>query len=353
MAGLRHAVGLEHRRLVGLLGPFQERGRQRGAARPDEPQRRRRAAVVGLVQDHLVQSRARRQPGGAVLAGLRPEPLRREPARGDDRAALAQRRERGRHQAVNVEQRHHAERHIRLAEPVMRGDRPGRGHEVALTQRDLLGPARRSARMQHEGDIVRAARLERALERGGLAVGQQFGRPVPGRLHADQDCPGGGRRGGGRGGAAGRDQHQPGGDVGQEELVLGRGVCGVQRGRGGAERGHGEQQQHDVRAIGQREGDPVSAADAQPGEPLCERLDPGRGLRVREHLAAVGNDERWMLSSSAREQRCQRLACRPAGPLGHRLSSGSPGDDCGSLVLLAPSLPQPAAREHPRAGAAL
>ena len=112
-------------------------------------------------------------------------------------SARAQRRERGRDQAVHVEQRHHAERHVVRAEPVVRGDRPGGGHEVALPQRDLLRAAGRAAGVQDDGDVVRRCRARtRAAAAGRLRRRRSSsgGPPRAGR-DADHRGPGGGRRG--------------------------------------------------------------------------------------------------------------------------------------------------------------
>ena len=75
------------------------------AGLPEPPGRRAR-------QQQLVQRRHRRVPGHAVIARDAPERQRAELRRHDDRAAGGERRQRRRHQAVHVEQRHHAQRHV-------------------------------------------------------------------------------------------------------------------------------------------------------------------------------------------------------------------------------------------------
>jgi len=152
-----------------------------------------------------------------VLAGWGQNRCGREPARGDHGAACAQRRQRGCHEAViwnsGITQNDTS------AWPAGNARRScGRGHEVALPQRDLLRPARRSARMQDKRDILRAARLERALERRAWASASSSG-AVPSRPDADHDDPGG------RAAAVAAAAPLAGisisrGDVGPEELVL-------------------------------------------------------------------------------------------------------------------------------------
>ena len=292
VARLGHPVGLQHRHPVTALRSPHQRRRQRRTAGADEPEGAGRPGLVGLVQHHLVQCRAGRQPGRPVLAGLRPEPVRGEPARGDDRAAGTQCREGGGDQAVDVEQRHDGERDVRGAEPVMRGDRAGRGHQVPLAQRNLLRAAGRPAGVQDDGHVIRPAPLERHRGPHGLPGHQQVRRPVP--VGPDGEHRGaGGRRGAGRRGrAAVRDQEQPRRDVRQEEGELTLGVGRVERRCRRPEQGDRQQQLDEAGAVGQRERNAVAAPDAGRREAPGQRLDPVRDLRVGQYLAVLGHDER-------------------------------------------------------------
>ena len=110
MCGLRHAVRFEHRRAKGFLERVHDLGRQRGAARTDEPQTLgtgplgpRPGSVARLArtrEQQLVQRRNRRIPRDAVIARHAPEGERAELRRHDDRATCRERRQRRRHQAV-------------------------------------------------------------------------------------------------------------------------------------------------------------------------------------------------------------------------------------------------------------
>ena len=57
-------------------------------------------------------------------------------------------------EAVHVEERHRDAGDVVWAEPVVRDHRASRRDEVALEERHLLRPARRSARVQQEGDVL-------------------------------------------------------------------------------------------------------------------------------------------------------------------------------------------------------
>ena len=87
-------------------------------------------------------------------------------------------------------------------------------------------------------------------------------------------------------------QHQPGRDIGQEEREFSLGVGRIQRGGGRAQGRDGEQQKDHVGAVGQGQRDPIAALDAQAGKPLRERLDPVRGLRVRQNLTTISKRRR-------------------------------------------------------------
>ena len=267
VAGLGHAVCLEHRSPVGLLAPFQQRGRQRRTARADEPQGARRAVVVGPVQDHLMQRRAGRQPGraGSRAWGQNRRGVNR---RGAMTAPPAP-------SAANVD-----------------ATRPWMWNS-GITQNDTsagpAGNARRSCAPRPSGCAAAAEpawagwwcrwcagrarhpRLPGSKSAGASRPGrrQQPRRAVRRRPDADRvvavaaAAPGRGR-------AAGRNQQQPGRDVVQEEAELGLGVRRVQRCCSGAKSGDGQQQQHDFRAVRQCERDAVAARGRQPREPLGE-----------------------------------------------------------------------------------
>ncbi len=253
-----------------------------------------------------MQRRPGRQPRRSVLARLLPEPLRGEPARHDHRPPASQRGERRRDQAVDMEQRHHAERDVRRREPVVRGDGSGRCHQVALAQRHLLRPGCRSARVQDDSHVVGLAGLEAGRLRKLLIVNQEHGRPVtasPRGQDRHRAFPGSAAR---RGGPARRHHEHPRRDIGQVEDVLAVRIGRVERCGGSAERGNREQDLDHVGAIGQRDRYPVTAPDAGRGQGSRQARHPVSDLPVGQDLAILGNHQRRAIGVI--EDRGQHLA---------------------------------------------
>ena len=159
VARLGHAVGLQHRHAEVRLDPrhqLRARARSCRSARSAAARRRRPAALDPLEQ-HLVERRAGGEPGdaGARRAAARTR-CGAKRARHDHacRPPTSGAKRRG-DEAVHVEERHRAVRHVVGAEAVVRGDRPRGGHQVAVEQRHLLGPAGGAARVQEQRDVVR------------------------------------------------------------------------------------------------------------------------------------------------------------------------------------------------------
>ncbi len=84
---------------------------------------------------------------------------------------------------------------------------------------------------------------------------------------------------------------QPRRDVTEIEAELGVRVRGVERGGRRAERGDGQQQLDDLRAVRQGEGHPVAAPHAPGRQAACQRLDPLGELGEGHRLAVLGHDQ--------------------------------------------------------------
>ena len=294
---------------------------------------------------------AGREPGHAGRLQLVEHALRREAGRHDHAAAGEQRGERGRHQAVDVEQRHGRERPVVGTEPVVRRDRLRRGHQVAVQERDLLGAAGGAARVQEQGDVVRLGRLEVARRAHEPPADVHAGRaPVLDEQLADIE-PGAGRRAR-RGGLAGRQQHEPRAQVLQEEGVLVVRVGRVQRRGRRPEHDHGQKGLEQHRPVGHDEHHAV--APLHPGGPQ----DAGHlahGLREAAEVEAqpVGDVERRRVRGTAADQRRERLVAheRSNSRLAPRPRSGSRRSRCRRLPARARSTrgPPPAQARSVRA----
>ena len=97
-----------------------------------------------------MDGRHRRVPGHPVPGGVVPERGRPEP-RQQHRAAGRQRGKHGGDQAVDVEERHDARRHVVAGQRVSARDRGGRRDQVALPDRHGLRLAGRAAGVQQAG----------------------------------------------------------------------------------------------------------------------------------------------------------------------------------------------------------
>src|SRR5207248_3616999 len=108
-------------------------------------------------------------------------------------------------QAVDVEERHRAVRHVIGAERVVGGDRAGLGRQVALEERHLLRPRGRPACVQQQGDVFGGAvgSVPVGGELGAVPREQWLGARTRRRLD-DRDRGGGGPRN--RGGARADDE---------------------------------------------------------------------------------------------------------------------------------------------------
>ncbi len=156
--GFRHAVRLEHRRSKRSLEIVHDLRWQRRAARADEAQLfrpgRLRAALLASGQQELMDRRYRRVPGGPVLARDAPERQRVELLRHDDGAAGSECGERRGHQAMHVEQRHHAHRDVVFGERIAARYVTRRDRQIGVRQRHALGAARAAARVQNQRRVV-------------------------------------------------------------------------------------------------------------------------------------------------------------------------------------------------------
>ena len=173
---------------------------------------------------------------------------------------------------MHVEERHHAERHVGVAEGVRPGDGAGGGGQVPVPERDALGAPRAAARVEHQRHVVRRGRPGRAparpppdldLARRAEGGGEDRDPPAgcPPRLL----------------GAVGRDDEEPRVRVGQVEAELLETVAGVERRR---------RSDHSRRQEADHQGQPVREHDRDPVLPS----DPGGRKRVgrRGDLRAEG-----------------------------------------------------------------
>ena len=166
---LGHAVGLDERQREAVA-------RRPASAGPGAPRSTSaRSAVHCRRARRRHPRRARAGCGGSsarpstrsppCVGGLLPERARREAARRDHASAGGQRRERRGDEAVDVEERHGAVARVVRSQPVGGGDRPGRGRQVALADRDALGLARGTARVQEQRDRIGVTALGRLRTR--------------------------------------------------------------------------------------------------------------------------------------------------------------------------------------------
>ena len=164
VARLGHAVGLEHRDAQAVLHPRHQVRRERRAAGAHKAQPFGPGGTVflGAHQDQLVRCGRGGEPGRPRLPRRRPEHHGRESPRNRHRAAGRQRRERRRHQAVNMEERHRAQRDILGPEAVRLDDVRDRCGQVAMPQGHPLRPAGRTTGVQDEGDVVGLRRRDAA-----------------------------------------------------------------------------------------------------------------------------------------------------------------------------------------------
>jgi hypothetical protein len=169
MRGFRHAVRLEDRGTECRFERTHYPRWQRRAAGTDETKllaasRSSAGGICGARQQQLVDRRHGGKPRHAKVPGHAPERQRIEARGQNDRAAGQQRRQRRRHQSVDVKQRHHAHRHVAGPERIAPRDvGSGDGH-VGVRKRDTLRPARTPAGVQHQRDILRR-RLRRYRDR--------------------------------------------------------------------------------------------------------------------------------------------------------------------------------------------
>ena len=158
MSGLGHAIRFEHRCAKRGFEIAHHLRRKRRAARSNETQSLGACGLPGCDvvtrQQKLVQGRHGRPPGDAASPGDTPERQRIEPRGHDHRPAGRQRGEQRCHEAMNVKQRHHAQRDILWTESVGACDVARRDGQVGVGERNALGPPGAAARVQDERDIL-------------------------------------------------------------------------------------------------------------------------------------------------------------------------------------------------------
>ena len=223
-------------------------------------------------------------------AACAPEPARAEAARHDHRAAHGQLGQGRSDQAVDVEQRHRAERHVVAGEPVVGRDRPRLRGQVALQQRHLLGAGGGAAGVQQQRDLLGRAGPVRAGRGHRAAAGAQVDR-LAGR---GGDHLGDRDRAGRRPRVRRRrlaDQQQLRDEIVEVEAELGLGVGRVERHGGGTQRGQREQDRDQLDAVRQHHRHAVSLAHPGglqlPGQPVHQLGQLG----VAEPDVRVGADQ--------------------------------------------------------------
>ena len=247
-----------------------------------------------------MQRRHRRIPRRAVVPRDAPERERTEFSGHDDRAAGRQRRQRRRHEAVHVKQRHHAQRHIVRRQRVAACDVARRDGEVGVLERHALGPAGAAARVQDERDVIDVGRLN------GPPAGD------PGKTHRARGVHLDGEN---RHAVAGcaprflcptrRQQEDTGVGVVQIKAELVFLVPRIQRRRSACD-GRGQKRHDGRKPVGERHADAVAPADARRGERLGDRLHLARELSVGDANILVCVDDGCLVRGNRAQQAKQR-----------------------------------------------
>ena len=238
-----------------------------------------------------------------VAFAIAPERQRIELAGHDDRAAGRERRQRRRHQAVHVKQRHHAHRHV-----VGRSARNAARRSAPKSRDSRASAARASA-----GRCCRwcaASSATSSSDGGGkrTAVGDAPSSDTrPERIHVDRQHRDAFARGAACFFSAVRRQHQDFRvrvlEVEPEFLFL---VRRVQR-RGRARHRRGEKRDDHRQAVRQRDADAVAAADPCGGERLGKRVPPAREARGNRGGGSASGSTTAVLASGARRIRSSRV----------------------------------------------
>ena len=179
-------------------------------------------------------------------------------------------------------------------------------NQVALTQRDDLGPRRRAGRVQHEADIV-GTRLTGTIGGPAHRSGEIecAGRPVRLRLQLDQRDVQTLRDLAHRRIDACLHDHGLRFEVGQVELELVGAVAGIER-RGGGGVGDAQERSGHLGAVGQDDRDAVLASEPEAVE-LLAGLGNLSAEAVEAELRASGRAERGGAAIQRREQFGERF----------------------------------------------
>ena len=174
----------------------------------------------------------------------------------DHRPARGERGQGGRDQAVDVEQRHDAERHVVRVELVRPDDVADRGGQVAVSQRHALRAAGRAAGVEDQRRRVRIGHLQRPpIAMAWLLI---WRRPAACSSTSISLPPAGRARRAAR--LTWRHEQEPGARVLEVEPELVLLVCRVER-AGDADHRRGQEREDRFRPIGEDERDAITRRD--------------------------------------------------------------------------------------------
>ena len=308
MGGFGHAVRFQHRNAECGFHRLHGLGCKRCAARTDEAQ------LADL--DAIALSNARQQqlmhrgnggiPRDAVLAHDAPEAERVKARRNDHGAAGSQRGHKGRHQSVNMEEWHHAERDVVGSEVVGLDNVADRRDQVGLFERHALRASGAAACMQNECDIIRRRPARCPV------------RTIGGEPHAAIDNADVNDRDGVAGGASrilsavNRKHQQTGLGIFEVEAKLIFAIARIQWRRRPRHR-RAEEADDGRQSVRKGHGHAVPARDAQPGKRVRHIIDLRTQRGIADPRAILGENKGRPLARDRLEQFQQGAGRRALG----------------------------------------
>src|ERR1700728_1202763 len=152
---LCHPVSFDEGHAKKILNLVNEFGRQGCAARTDEAQRGSLSRFVMSEREQKLMHRGyARIPGDAILSNRPPKRKRVELSGHNYGSARKQSCHSRANQAMDVKERHDAERNVFFGKRVGAGDICRRYSQIEMPQGNSLRPSRASAGVENEGNII-------------------------------------------------------------------------------------------------------------------------------------------------------------------------------------------------------